>query len=205
MAELTTSFDELFAGQPVMGVLTGTSVDQIRATAERAWAAGVRCVEVVLRGDVAEQALGAVVEAGAARGLRVGAGTVTSLDLVRSAVALGAAYTVAPGLDPEVARASLDAGLPHLPGVATATEIQHARRLGLRWLKAFPATALGPGWFRAMAGPFPTTDFVATGGITVDSAADFLRAGARVVGLGSALADPEQAGRVAALLTGADR
>ncbi|MGH8791242.1 MAG: bifunctional 4-hydroxy-2-oxoglutarate aldolase/2-dehydro-3-deoxy-phosphogluconate aldolase, partial [Stackebrandtia sp.] len=103
------------------------------------------------------------------------------------------AYTVAPGFDAEVLSASLAAGMPHLPGVATATEVQRAAAAGCVWLKAFPATALGTAWFRAMRGPFPHVKFVATGGVDAGTARDFLDAGAKVAAMGAALSDPESA------------
>ena len=80
-------------------------------------------------------------------------------------------------------------GLDHLPGVATATEIQRALALGLRWQKAFPATVLGPEWFAAMRAPFPMARFVATGGITTNNARSYLDAGAAAISLGTAFAD----------------
>jgi Entner-Doudoroff aldolase len=103
------------------------------------------------------------------------------------ALQLGAVFTVSPGFDEEVAAYSLENGLPHLPGVATATEIQAALRQGFGWLKAFPAAELGPAWFRAMCGPFPRVRFVATGGITPDSFQTYLDAGAAAVSFGSAV------------------
>jgi 2-dehydro-3-deoxyphosphogluconate aldolase/(4S)-4-hydroxy-2-oxoglutarate aldolase len=99
-----------------------------------------------------------------------------------------------------VLAASLAAGLPHLPGVGTATEVQQAYRAGCRWLKAFPAAALGPAWLSALHGPFPDVRFVATGGLTVADAPTFLAAGARVVALGAALADPAQRAQLGTLL-----
>ncbi|NEB81742.1 bifunctional 4-hydroxy-2-oxoglutarate aldolase/2-dehydro-3-deoxy-phosphogluconate aldolase, partial [Streptomyces sp. SID14478] len=104
------------------------------------------------------------------------------------------------GLDAAVASASVAAGLPHLPGVATATDVQAARALGLTWLKAFPASVLGADWFRAMRGPFPEVPFVATGGMDAGNAAAYLSAGARVVAVGSALEDPAQLASLAELL-----
>ena len=86
-------------------------------------------------------------------------------------------------------------------GVATASEVQAAVGIGLRWLKAFPAARLTPAWFKDMAGPFPQVRFVATGGIHAQNAAEFLAAGASVVALGSALADPEQLPAITPLLT----
>ncbi|MFJ1745098.1 bifunctional 4-hydroxy-2-oxoglutarate aldolase/2-dehydro-3-deoxy-phosphogluconate aldolase [Streptomyces sp. NPDC088116] len=96
------------------------------------------------------------------------------------------------GFSREVAEASLAAGLPHLPGVATASEIQQAEALGFGWLKAFPAADLGPGLIASMHGPFPQARFVATGGMNLANTMEFLGAGAAAVSLGSALADPGQ-------------
>jgi 2-dehydro-3-deoxyphosphogluconate aldolase / (4S)-4-hydroxy-2-oxoglutarate aldolase len=127
------------------------------------------------------------------------ASTVTTLDQVRLVRHHGGLFTVAPGLDSDVARASLEAGLAHLPGVATATEVQGAMALGLRWLKAFPASLLSRAWVGALLAPFPRACFVVTGGVDADNAQEFVAAGAKAVGVGSALASPGQLDRLAAL------
>ncbi|MFK4107768.1 bifunctional 4-hydroxy-2-oxoglutarate aldolase/2-dehydro-3-deoxy-phosphogluconate aldolase [Streptomyces sp. NPDC002176] len=194
------SFDRIFAQAPVMAILRGMSREKSVELASRAWDLGIECVEVPVQSREAAEVLTAVVAAGGERGKPVGAGTVTSAERLAWAVSAGAAFTVAPGLDVEVARASVAAGLPHLPGVATATDVQAARALGLDWLKAFPASVLGPDWFRAMRGPFPEVPFVATGGIDASNAAAYLAAGAKVVAVGSALEDPEQLRSLADLL-----
>jgi 2-keto-3-deoxy-6-phosphogluconate aldolase len=106
---------------------------------------------------------------------------------------------VSPGYDPAVCRASFEAGMPPLPGVATASEVQAAMKDGLTWLKAFPAAFLGPRWFGMMAAPFPGAKFVATGGMDASNADEFLAGGAHVVAVGSALADPTQLPRLAEL------
>ncbi|WP_372350386.1 bifunctional 4-hydroxy-2-oxoglutarate aldolase/2-dehydro-3-deoxy-phosphogluconate aldolase [Streptomyces sp. KL116D] len=200
MATLTTpTFDELFAGAPVMAILRGMPADTSVELAVRAWDLGIECVEVPVQDETAAESLAAVVAAGAERGRPVGAGTVTTAGRLAWAVSAGAAFTVAPGFDAEVARASVAAGLPHLPGVATPTDVQAARALGLTWLKAFPASVLGVDWFKAMRGPFPEVPFVATGGIDAGNAAAYLAAGARVVAVGSALEDPAQLPRLAEL------
>lgn len=94
-------------------------------------------------------------------------------------------------------RASLEAGLPTLPGVATASEIQRGLDLGLSWFKAFPASALGTGWFSAMRGPFPQVRFVATGGVNIAMARAFLDAGVRVVSFGSSIGTGSTMGEIA--------
>lgn len=195
-----SAFDELFAGAPVMAIFRNMPADTSLALAHQAWDLGIDLVEVPIQTPDAVAVLETVVAAGKERGKAVGAGTVQGRGQVAAAHATGAAFTVAPGLDLDIVAAARDRGLPHLPGVATPTEVQTAVRAGLTWLKAFPAIALGTAWFRAMRGPFPTVRFVATGGMDASNAESFLAAGARVVAVGSALADPDQIPRLASLL-----
>ena len=195
-------FDEIFGGQRVMAILRGLPPDETVALAIRLWDAGVTVLEVPIGTAEAVDSLRAAVTVAAARDLRVGAGTVITAAQARAAADAGARYTVAPGLDVTVLAASLAAGLPHLPGVGTASEVQQAYAAGCRWVKAFPAKALGAAWISAMRGPFPEVRFVATGGLRVGDAQPFLAAGASVVALGAALADPEQLTAVGGLLRG---
>ncbi|MEU4567943.1 bifunctional 4-hydroxy-2-oxoglutarate aldolase/2-dehydro-3-deoxy-phosphogluconate aldolase [Micromonospora sp. NPDC023956] len=195
-------FAPVFGRARVMVILRDLPAEETVRLAGRAWDLGIEVVEVPVRTPDALPALRAAVRAGAERDRRVGAGTVYTVEQVRRAADAGAAFTVAPGFDPAVVDAAADCGLPHLPGVATPTEAQRARDHGLRWLKAFPATSLGPQWFRAVAGPLPELRFVATGGIDAGNAGDFLAAGVRVVAVGSALADPAQIDRLAELARG---
>ena len=193
-------FDEIFGDQRLMAILRGMPPDETVALADRLWDAGVTVLEVPIGTAEAVDSLRAAVQAASARGLRVGAGTVITPAQAQAAADAGARYTVAPGLDLSVLAASLAAGLPHLPGVGTASEVQRARAAGCRWLKAFPAKALGAAWIAAMHGPFPDVRFVATGGLRIADAEPFLAAGASVVALGAALADPEQLTAVGDLL-----
>jgi 2-dehydro-3-deoxyphosphogluconate aldolase / (4S)-4-hydroxy-2-oxoglutarate aldolase len=194
------TFDEIFAGQRVMAILRGLPPAETVSVAGQLWDAGVTVLEVPIGSPSAVPSLTAAIDAASERGLQVGAGTVITADQVRAAAEAGAQYTVAPGFDPLVLGASLHAGMPHLPGVGSATEVQKAYLAGCRWLKAFPASALGPAWISGLRGPFPDVNFVATGGITVSGAPDFLAAGARVVALGAALADPGQRDDIGKLL-----
>lgn len=195
-----SGFEQLFGSQRVMTILRGLPVDETVQLANLAWDAGVQVLEVPIGAPEQVASLAAAVAAGAERGRSVGAGTVITREQVRAAEQAGACYTVAPGFDPAVLAASLAAGMPHLPGVATATEVQHAHRAGCGWVKAFPAAVLGTAWFRTIRGPFPDLHYVATGGMTVETARDFLDAGARVVALGSALTEPAQRERLAELI-----
>lgn len=187
-----TGFDDIFHDQPLMAILRGYSPTRSVELANRAWDAGISAVEVPVQTPEAIKALEAVVSAARERGFRAGAGTVVTTEQVFAARSAGAAFTVAPGFDPAIAEASAAQGMPHLPGVATASEIQRAVAHGLDWLKAFPAAALGESWFTLMRGPFPHLKLVATGGMSAANATGYLEAGARVVAVGSALSDPAQ-------------
>lgn len=193
-------FDEIFRDVPLMAILRGMGVERTLATATRAWDLGITAVEVPVQTPTDVEALRVLAEAARERGLTVGAGTVVTLEHVRQAAEAGAAFTVSPGFDVDVVRASHEAGLPALPGVATATEVQRALDEGLTWLKAFPASLLGTGWFPAMRGPFPQARFVATGGMDSTNARSYLDAGVRVVAVGSALEDEAQLPALAQLL-----
>jgi 2-dehydro-3-deoxyphosphogluconate aldolase/(4S)-4-hydroxy-2-oxoglutarate aldolase len=194
-----TDLDDLLAAARVMLILRALDPAATVARAEEAWDAGIPLVEVTVGTPAGLPSLKAAVEAGRERGRPVVAGTVLTPESARAAAEAGAAFSVAPGFDPDVLTASVAAGLPHVPGVATPSEVHRAIVLGCRWLKAFPAVSLGPAWFRAVRGPFPDVRFVATGGITADSAPSFLDAGASAVGVGSAGVD---VARLAALQPG---
>jgi 2-dehydro-3-deoxyphosphogluconate aldolase/(4S)-4-hydroxy-2-oxoglutarate aldolase len=126
-------------------------------------AGGLGCAEVTFRTPAAESALAALA---ADPRLLVGAGTVVRPEQVDRAVAAGARFIVSPGFSAAVVRRCRQAGVPVIPGVATASEVQAAGEEGLDVLKFFPAEPLGGlAMLRALAAPFPGVRFVPTGGI----------------------------------------
>ena len=200
-----SQFNEISGAAPLMAILRGMGAERSLAVSTTAWDLGIDVVELPIQTPEDVEALRVVAAAARERGKVVGAGTVVSLGHVQQAVDAGAAFTVSPGFDLDVVRASSEAGLPALPGISTPSEVQLALKEGLTWLKAFPASVLGTEWIKAMKGPFPQAAFVTTGGMSASNAGDFLRAGARVVAVGSALEDPSQLPALAALLGTADR
>jgi 2-dehydro-3-deoxyphosphogluconate aldolase/(4S)-4-hydroxy-2-oxoglutarate aldolase len=141
-------------------------------------AGGLPLIEVTLRTPAALDAIRALAGEGAGD-LLVGAGTVTSPADAESAVAAGARFLVSPGLDLNVVRAGRDLGVTVVPGVATATDLQAAAGEGIGVVKLFPAGPLGgPAMVSALAGPFPATRFIPTGGVTADTLESYLRLGA---------------------------
>lgn len=161
-------------------------------------AGGLTAAEVVLRTPSAVRVLAAMV---ATDGLVVGAGTVVEPDQVDDIHFAGAAFVVSPGYDAEVLDRAAALGLPAVPGVATATEVQRARRAGYRLLKVFPAGAAGgTALLSGLAGPFPDLRFVPTGGIGQADLGDYL-ALPSVAGVGGSWCVP---GGLVADVTGPD-
>jgi 2-dehydro-3-deoxyphosphogluconate aldolase/(4S)-4-hydroxy-2-oxoglutarate aldolase len=202
-APLNDWFDDDFFRVPVIAVLRGLTPGEAVRSATRAWDAGVRHVEVTIETREAVRTLAAVASAAAERGVAVGAGTIISFEQLDAAASANASFTVSPGLDEGILQQSIRRGMPHLPGVATASEILRAKALGLSWLKAFPASLLGPEWVKAMKGPFPDVQFVATGGMKAATAGTYLAAGVSVVGLSSDFFSDEGADAVRDLLASA--
>jgi 2-dehydro-3-deoxyphosphogluconate aldolase / (4S)-4-hydroxy-2-oxoglutarate aldolase len=135
-------------------------------------AAGLPCIEITFRAAGAAEAIS---QARAVDGLLVGAGTVLSTEQARAAADAGAAFAVAPGLNEAIVDCCRDLGLPFFPGVATPSEIEHARRLGLRTLKVFPISSLGGAPFlRAVSATYPDVQFIPTGGVDVTNMQDYL-------------------------------
>lgn len=193
-------FDTMLTNPPLIAILRGLGTERTLEMARHLWDLGLRLLEIPLQSDRDLDALAVTAEIGADRGFAVGAGTITSPALVDSAFNAGARFTVSPGWDPEVAHSSLSQGMPTLPGVFSPTEVLQAERVGLRWLKAFPAVSLGTDWFSAMRAPFPKTRLIAVGGMDVANAREFLEAGAHAVALGSSLTRYDQATDLETLL-----
>jgi len=118
----------------------------------------------------------------------VGAGTVTDAETVRRAVDAGAEFIVSPCLVPDVVAAARAANVAVLPGALTPTEVQQAAQAGADLVKVFPAQAVGgASYIRALRGPFPLVPLVPTGGVSLQTVGDFIRAGSAAVGVGGEL------------------
>jgi 2-dehydro-3-deoxyphosphogluconate aldolase/(4S)-4-hydroxy-2-oxoglutarate aldolase len=136
-------------------------------------AGGIPAIEVTLRTPAALEAIRAI--AAEVEGAIVGVGTVLTAKDLHAAEHAGARFAVSPGISPNLLAAAEDSALPLLPGVATASEAMHLLERGYRHLKFFPAVpAGGANLLAAWASPLPQLRFCPTGGITLNSAADFL-------------------------------
>jgi 2-dehydro-3-deoxyphosphogluconate aldolase/(4S)-4-hydroxy-2-oxoglutarate aldolase len=185
----------LFGEWRLVPVAVLESAAVVPQLAEALTGGGLPCVEVTLRTPGALSAIRAFSEH---TDLFVGAGSVRTVQQVDQAVDAGARFIVSPGMSDGVIDRCRDAGLPVLPGVATATEIMRALDAGLDLVKFFPAGLLGgPAGVRSLAAPFPAMRFVPTGGIGPLELADYLRVPAVLAVGGSWMVAPDlvEAGR----------
>ncbi|WP_200955630.1 bifunctional 4-hydroxy-2-oxoglutarate aldolase/2-dehydro-3-deoxy-phosphogluconate aldolase [Massilia sp. Root418] len=136
-------------------------------------AGGIRVLEVTLR---TKHGLGAIKAMSAVEGAIVGVGTLTQPEEFAAARDAGAVFGVSPGLTPALIAAARSSGLPLLPGVMTPSEVMAAREQGFQQLKLFPAVpAGGVGMLNALAGPLGDITFCPTGGISIETAPQFLK------------------------------
>ncbi len=170
---------------PVVAIVRRPKVDPVRCI-EHLFQSGIRLVEITMDTDGAVGLLKSVQSSVPANAL-LGAGTVTDLARAEAALAAGAAFLVTPNLDLDVIRAARAHGVPIMPGAMTPTEIWNAAAAGADYVKVFPASTLGPGFFREIRGPFAHIPLMATGGVNLENARDFITFGVDALGVGGAL------------------
>jgi len=164
---------ELASHGPVIPVIVIERLEDAVPLAQALVDGGVKVLEITLRTPVALKCMEAI--ARAVPGAIVGAGTVRNVGDAKAARDAGCQFAVSPGYLSSVGLACREIGLPLLPGVATGSEVMQANADGYSFLKFFPATAAGGiPMLKALAGPFPDVAFCPTGGITVETAPQFL-------------------------------
>ncbi len=171
---------------PIVGVLRGGKPDSIARTCQAAVDGGLRTLEITLNGSepfaqikAARSALDDSIE--------LGAGTVLTVEDAKRAVDAGAEFIVTPAVIPEVIQFCVESTVPVIPGAMTPTESFAAHSAGATMVKVFPASVLGPEYLMLLRGPFPDLRLLVTGGINLDNATDYLKAGAEAIGIGSEL------------------
>ncbi|MFO7695546.1 MAG: bifunctional 4-hydroxy-2-oxoglutarate aldolase/2-dehydro-3-deoxy-phosphogluconate aldolase [Anaerolineae bacterium] len=170
----------------VVAIVRLSSSEGLLRVAKAIAAGGVRHIEFTMTTPGALQTL-----ASAASSLGpdvvLGAGTVLDPETARAAILSGARFIVAPNLNRDVITLCHRYGAVCMPGALTPTEILQAWEWGADVVKVFPADSFGPAYIRAVRAPLPQVRLAPVGGVTIDNTADYMRAGAACVGVGSSL------------------
>ena len=161
---------------------------RVRGVVDALAAGGVRALEVTM---TVPRAVDLIRELAPTMpdGFLLGAGTVTDAATARAVIDAGAEFIVGPVFRSDVIAACHDRDVPAIPGCFSPTEILAAHEAGADLVKVFPATALGPTFIRDVRAPLPQVKLMPTGGVTIENAGEWIRAGAAAVGVGSALLD----------------
>lgn len=172
----------------VVAVLRADRPDALVQVAKAIGRGGIGAVEITMTTPGALDVIG---ECANRLGdeILLGAGTVLDPETARAAILAGAEYIVTPTLNPDVITLCRRYDKVIIPGALTPTEILTAWECGADIVKVFPATAVGPRYFKDVRAPLPQIDLMPTGGVDLDNAGDFIRAGACAVAVGGNLVD----------------
>lgn len=196
----------------VIAIIRGADVDTCLKVAQALYDGGIRLVEVTFNNACpasfpeTEQAIAAIQERFAGR-MHVGAGTVTSVELVERACKAGAEFIISPDVNPDVIRRTVELGLISIPGGCSPTEVLTAHSLGADYVKLFPAGNLGSGYLKAVRAPINHVKLMVVGGVGEENLKEFLDAGAVGAGIGGSLVNKKhiKEGRFDLLTQAAER
>jgi len=172
----------------VVAVIRLQDSSKLRAVVDALAAGGVKALEITMTVPRAIELIGEIAPT-LPPDFVIGAGTVVDPDTAHAAILAGARFIVGPVLRPAVIEVCHRYDVAVMPGCFSPTEILTAWEAGADVVKVFPATALGPSYFKDIRGPLPRLKLMPTGGVTLDNAGDWIRAGAVAIGVGTALVD----------------
>jgi 2-dehydro-3-deoxyphosphogluconate aldolase/(4S)-4-hydroxy-2-oxoglutarate aldolase len=184
---MSESTAEIIERVGLVPVLRAKSIAQAHAVVEAMIAGGVTVVEVTMTVPNAVHLLKELKKEHGAK-ILLGSGTVTTAKEAEDTINAGAEFVVSPSLHPEVIASTKAAGKLSIPGALTPTEVITAHRAGADYVKIFPCSAMGgASYLKSLLAPFPHLKLIPTGGVTLKTAEEFIRAGARALGVGSDL------------------
>jgi len=186
MSSRRAAFDEAVSHHRLVAVLRGVDGPGFAGMVEALLDSGVRIIEVACSTPESLDQLAQLCRLAKGRA-HVGAGTVLETGLAQAALEAGVEFLVTPHVAPDVIDFALRNDLGILCGAFTPTEIAQARAAGVRFIKLFPASTVGPDYVRALLGPYPDLELLVVGGIGSKNLAPYLEAGALGAGVGGSL------------------
>ena len=170
----------------VIAVVRAKSSAQLIDVAKALLAGGVDCIEITMTTPEALRVISQCRQVIGGEAL-IGVGSVPSAAVARQAIAAGAQYVISPIFKPEIIAAAHEADLPAIPGALSPTEIFSATEAGADIVKVFPGEQVGPAYIKALLAPMPQLKLSPTGGVNLETAGEWIAAGAVTLGIGSAL------------------
>ena len=180
--------------EKIIAIVRGVGPEQCMKVADALYAGGIRLMEITYNQkdpasfQATADAISAITKAYEGR-MFVGAGTVTTTELVELTAKAGGKFIISPDTNPDVIRRTRELDIVSMPGALTPTEIMTAHRAGADYVKLFPAGDLGPNYVKAVRAPISHVKMTAVGGINEKNMADFLKAGVCGFGIGGNLAN----------------
>jgi len=185
---MSESTQQIIERVGLIPVLRAKSVAQGRAVVDAMIAGGVTVVEVTMTVPGAIDLLNELRNQYGPKDLLLGSGTVTTADQAQATIDAGAEFVVSPSLHPEVIAKTKANKKISCPGALTPTEAITAWNAGADYVKIFPCSAVGgASYLKSLLAPFPHLQLIPTGGVTLQTAESFIKAGARALGVGSDL------------------
>ena len=172
----------------VVAVIRMKDTNRLVKVIEAVRKGGVKCIEITMTVPGAVEMIRQLSK-DVPKDVLIGAGTVTDERTAGAVIDAGATFVVGPILNLDIVALCRKRDVPVMPGCFTPTEIFTAWSAGADIIKVFPATSLGPKYFKDLRGPFPDIRLMPTGGVTIDNVGEWIRAGACAVGVGSDLLD----------------
>lgn len=185
-----SEIDSLIVQQGVVAVVRAPKTEMVLPICEALVAGGLKCLEVTFTVPNAPEAIRQVRQRFGDQ-IVLGAGTVLDVPKCNAAIAAGAEFIVTPILRPELLPVAHAAHCPVMMGAYTPTEAQTAHEAGSDFIKIFPADKLGPGYIKGLRAPLPHLRIVPTGGVDLQTAPEFIKAGCVALGVGGPLLKPE--------------
>ena len=171
---------------PVIGIVRGVDEEFFTDIMFASFEAGLSAIELTMNTENAARIVNKLAGRVPA-GKLLGMGTIRNLDEAKAAADAGAMFFVTPNLDIEVVKFAVEKKISMIAGALTPTEVYKARAEGADMVKIFPSGLYGPQYFKDLNGPFDDIPLVAVGGVSIDNLKDYFKAGAKAVGVSSAL------------------
>jgi 2-dehydro-3-deoxyphosphogluconate aldolase/(4S)-4-hydroxy-2-oxoglutarate aldolase len=171
---------------PIIGILRGIKEGHLEPLVCSALESGLKCIEITMNTGDADKLIRKTIDMAGDR-LVVGAGTVCNMDDLKKALDAGAAFIVMPMVAEQIISYCAREAVPVFPGALTPSEIFRAWDLGATMVKVFPASLVGPKYFREIKAPFGNIELMATGGVSAGNIKEYFTCGASAAAFGASI------------------